>query len=253
MRYLKIMKKERPFLEIFLKAIPARIETLRELVRQLKQNYTVRSLEILQKEMEELESGARSYAYIEIADSLHYRELDISTKINNFHYTLPPEDWYNEFEVYLNKLEKEFLAHKQVQVESVVKLHKKDEKKRVILVDDDESLTKLLSYELHRLGLEVKVLVTGKEALDYLLKEENLNDVFLVILDRMLPDMDGLDALQQFEANSDTKIPFIVLSALSTEDDILLGLQTGAIDYVTKPFSVYILAQKVLNLFNTQN
>lgn len=124
----------------------------------------------------------------------------------------------------------------------------KDTKRKIVIVDDDEDIIHLLSYELKNLGVEVQSFANGKEALDFLLNEKNLTDVSLLILDRVLPDMDGLEILRQFYHAFPKKIPVLILSMLASEKDILNGLKTGAIDYVAKPFSVYLLLQKALNL-----
>jgi two-component system phosphate regulon response regulator PhoB len=119
-------------------------------------------------------------------------------------------------------------------------------------VDDDEDLQKLLSYEFRELGFEVQSFKAGETALEFLLNPQNLEDVFLLILDRMLPDMDGLDILQQFNEKSPVKVPVLILSVLSKENDIIAGLQGGAVDYIPKPFSVFMLMQKALNMLKAQ-
>lgn len=119
---------------------------------------------------------------------------------------------------------------------------------KVILVDDDEDLLRLLVFAFQGKGFEVKALTRGKEALDYLLEEKNLESVCILVLDRVLPDMDGLEILQKFRAQSSQPIPVLILSSLSAEKDVLEGLKQGAIDYVSKPFSLPILMQKALSL-----
>ncbi len=127
-----------------------------------------------------------------------------------------------------------------------------DEKRKIIIVDDDEFILGLLSHEFKELGFDVITFTIGKEALLFLRDEKNLQGVFLLILDRILPDMDGLDILKEFSTKSKIKIPILVLSILSSESDILSGLQLGAIDYIGKPFSIYLLVQKALNLLNNK-
>ena len=115
---------------------------------------------------------------------------------------------------------------------------------KVIIVDDDEDLLRLLVFAFKEKGFEPSTLSTGKEALSYLMREENTKDAVLLILDRILPDMEGLDILKQFKP----KIPVLILSALSSEKDVLAGLKLGAVDYIPKPFSLPILMQKALSL-----
>ncbi len=123
-------------------------------------------------------------------------------------------------------------------------LIKSESKKKLIIIDDDEDLLKLLTYEFHSIGFDVISFTTGAAGLAFLLDEKNLKDMLLLILDRVLPDMDGLDILHQFEKKFPHKIPVLFLSILSSEDEVIKGLQGGAIDYITKPFSIFALMQK---------
>ncbi|MBU6382796.1 MAG: response regulator [Verrucomicrobia bacterium] len=122
------------------------------------------------------------------------------------------------------------------------------QRKQIVIVDDDETLLKLLTYEFHNIGFEVKTFVLGKPALDFLSVEKNLNDVALVILDRILPDMDGIDILKKFTQMFPKQVPVLILSVLADEQNVLTGLNLGAVDYVAKPFSVFLLLQKALHL-----
>lgn len=123
-----------------------------------------------------------------------------------------------------------------------------DKKRKIIIVDDDEFILRLLTHEFRELGFDIQTFKIGSEARSFLMKEENLQGVFLLVLDRILPDMDGLDILREFTTKSKVKIPTLILSVLSSEKDILSGLSNGAVDYIGKPFSIYRLVQKALNL-----
>lgn len=125
------------------------------------------------------------------------------------------------------------------------------ESKRVVIVDDDEDLLKSLTFILKSEGLEVQGFLTGKEALVYLLKEENINQCSLLILDRLLPDMDGLEILRTLNTKFPKHCPVLILSLLSSDKDVLSGLTTGALDYITKPFNLEIFAEKVKKLTRT--
>lgn len=125
------------------------------------------------------------------------------------------------------------------------------ESKRVVVVDDDEDLLKSLIFILQSEGLDVQGFVTGKEALDYLLKEENINSCSLLILDRLLPDMEGLEILTAINAKFPKHCPVLILSLLSSDKDVLVGLTTGALDYITKPFNLEIFTEKVKKLTRT--
>jgi CheY-like chemotaxis protein len=124
---------------------------------------------------------------------------------------------------------------------------KEEQKKKVIVVDGDEDILTLLTYEFRSIGFDVKSFKTGTEALNFLLDEKNIKDEALVILDRMLPDMDGLDILREFTKKFPRQIPVLIFCILNSEKDVMAGLQTGAIDYITKPFSVFKLMQKATN------
>jgi DNA-binding response OmpR family regulator len=103
---------------------------------------------------------------------------------------------------------------------------------RILLVDDEESVQKLLSYPLRSDGYEVVAATDGQEALDRF--DEGTFD--LVVLDVMLPRVDGFDVCRQLRARS--AVPIIMLTAKAEEFDKVLGLELGADDYITKPFSM---------------
>jgi DNA-binding response OmpR family regulator len=103
---------------------------------------------------------------------------------------------------------------------------------RILLVDDEQSVQKLLTYPLRKEGYEVVGALDGREALDRL--EDASFD--LVVLDVMLPQLDGFDVCRQIRATS--TVPIIMLTAKTEEIDKVLGLELGADDYITKPFSV---------------
>jgi DNA-binding response OmpR family regulator len=103
---------------------------------------------------------------------------------------------------------------------------------RILLVDDEQSVQKLLTYPLRKEGYEVVGALDGKEALDRL-EDANFD---LVVLDVMLPQVDGFDVCRQIRATS--TVPIIMLTAKTEEIDKVLGLELGADDYITKPFSV---------------
>ena len=103
---------------------------------------------------------------------------------------------------------------------------------RILLVDDEESVQKLLSYPLRSDGYEVVAAADGQEALERF--DEGTFD--LVVLDVMLPRVDGFDVCRQLRARS--AVPIIMLTAKAEEFDKVLGLELGADDYITKPFSM---------------
>lgn len=119
---------------------------------------------------------------------------------------------------------------------------------KVIIIDDDRDMLMLLMSAFKARGIEVQGMTTGKEALDFLLEKKNLDSFSLIILDRILPDMDGLEVLKQFLDKFHKKTPVIILSSLSTESDLIKGIGLGAIDYVTKPCNITLLVSKAIGL-----
>ena len=111
--------------------------------------------------------------------------------------------------------------------------------KRVLVVDDDVKTVELVKLYLNRDGYRVVTAYDGAEALR--LARENHPD--LIVLDLMLPEVDGLEVCRTLRAESD--VPIIMLTAKSTDRDKLTGLDLGADDYMTKPFSPRELAARV--------
>ena len=103
---------------------------------------------------------------------------------------------------------------------------------RILLVDDEQSVQKLLSFPLRKEGYEVVAALDGRQALDRL-RETSFD---LVVLDLMLPLVDGFEVCRQVRSRS--SVPIIMLTARADEIDKVLGLELGADDYITKPFSV---------------
>jgi DNA-binding response OmpR family regulator len=105
---------------------------------------------------------------------------------------------------------------------------------RILIVEDDKHISKLLRYNLEKAGFECSSTITGEDALDILDKEA----IDLVILDIMLPKMDGLEVCKSIKRSENlSHIPVIMLTAKGEEVDRVVGLELGADDYVVKPFS----------------
>ena len=102
----------------------------------------------------------------------------------------------------------------------------------ILLVDDEDAVQKLLAYPLERDGFRVVQARDGEEALERFAQER----VDLVVLDLMLPKLDGLEVCKRLRAAS--SVPIIMLTARDDELDKVLGLELGADDYITKPFSI---------------
>lgn len=110
---------------------------------------------------------------------------------------------------------------------------------KLLFVEDEESLAKLVSMQLKMYGFQVDLAFDGLEA-----REKILNDSYdLILLDRMFPEGSGLSLLREIRETSDT--PIIFVTALSTPEHIIEGLEAGADDYVTKPFDERVLVSRI--------
>src|SRR3954467_114494 len=107
-----------------------------------------------------------------------------------------------------------------------------DRAPRILLVDDEQPIQALLSFPLQRDGYEVIAASDGQEALNRFAEQP----FDLVVLDLMLPKVDGLEVCRRMRARS--AVPIIILTAKSEEIDKVVGLELGADDYITKPFSM---------------
>ena len=114
--------------------------------------------------------------------------------------------------------------------------------KRILAVDDETDILELIRYNLLRDGYEVICCESGEEALD----RAAVHDIDLVLLDLMLPGIDGLEVAKQLKKDARTQhIPIVMLTAKGEEADIVAGLELGADDYITKPFSPRVLAARI--------
>jgi two-component system response regulator RegX3 len=114
-----------------------------------------------------------------------------------------------------------------------------DAGQRILIIEDEESLADSVRYNLEREGYTVSVAADGRKALERFRKELPA----LVILDLMLPEVSGLDVCRAIRAES--LVPIIMVTAKDSEADKVAGLELGADDYVTKPFSVRELVSRV--------
>ena len=115
-------------------------------------------------------------------------------------------------------------------------------RERILVVDDEEDLLELVNYNLSREGFRVECVATGEAALSTARK--NLPD--LIVLDLLLPNVDGLEICRRLKGDEKTKhIPIIMLTAKGEESDMVTGLELGADDYMTKPFSPRVLLARI--------
>jgi two-component system phosphate regulon response regulator PhoB len=116
------------------------------------------------------------------------------------------------------------------------------DKPTILVVDDEEDIVELVELNIAREGYKVLTCGTGEEALE--IAHSKLPD--LVILDLMLPGIDGLEVCRRLKSHPKTEqIPIVILSAKGEEADIVTGLELGADDYITKPFSGKVLVARV--------
>jgi DNA-binding response OmpR family regulator len=114
--------------------------------------------------------------------------------------------------------------------------------RNIIIVEDDEDIADSIRYNLEREGFRVRVAATGEDALDLILN----GPPSLILLDLNLPQMSGLEICRRLRAEPATaKVPILMLTARVEETDKVLGLNIGADDYITKPFSMRELIARV--------
>lgn len=113
---------------------------------------------------------------------------------------------------------------------------------KILIVDDEEDILELVAYNLKREGYQTVSAVSGEEAL----KKCRSETPDLIVLDLMLPGIDGLQVMKTLREDSVTKnIPTVMLTAKGDEADIVTGLELGADDYISKPFSPRVLLARV--------
>lgn len=115
-------------------------------------------------------------------------------------------------------------------------------KKKIFYAEDSDSLIKLMTYKLQNEGYDVKVFTNGENVYESVISEKP----DLVILDLMMPIKDGLTILKEIKSNPETsEIPVIMLTTNAEEEIILNALESGANEYITKPFSTAVLLAKI--------
>jgi two-component system alkaline phosphatase synthesis response regulator PhoP len=115
-------------------------------------------------------------------------------------------------------------------------------KERILVVDDEEDILELITYNLMKEGYHVITAASGETAISKAHKEKP----DLILLDLMLPGVDGLDVYRELKKKEDTsQIPIIMVTAKTEDADIITGLELGSDDYVTKPFSPKVLLARI--------
>jgi two-component system, OmpR family, alkaline phosphatase synthesis response regulator PhoP len=112
---------------------------------------------------------------------------------------------------------------------------------KILIVDDEPDILDMLQYNLKKEGYEIILARDGQQALNLATKIPDL-----IILDIMMPELDGLEVCKRLRSNSVTsKIPILILTAKSTELDEIIGLELGADDYIQKPISLHVLLARI--------
>ncbi len=115
-------------------------------------------------------------------------------------------------------------------------------KKHILIVEDDEDIQQLVSFNLLKAGFHVTCAYDGEEGLAQIAR----NDFDCLVLDLMLPGMSGYEVCSTIRQNEEkSKLPIIMLTAKGEENDIVTGLESGGDDYITKPFSPKVLVARI--------
>jgi two-component system phosphate regulon response regulator PhoB len=113
-----------------------------------------------------------------------------------------------------------------------------------LIVEDEQEIAELVRFHLHREGFECSVTRSGRRALEL----ARQSPPKLLVLDLMLPDLDGLEVCKRMKEHEETRaVPIVMLTARGSENDIVNGIELGADDYVTKPFSPRVLMARIHN------
>ncbi|MBC8438876.1 MAG: response regulator [Deltaproteobacteria bacterium] len=119
-------------------------------------------------------------------------------------------------------------------------------KETILIVDDEEDILELIKYNLKNGGYSILTAQSGEQAIK--IAKQSRPD--LIVLDLMLPGMDGLEVTRYLRSNEETRdMPIVMLTAKGEESDIITGLELGANDYISKPFSPKVLTARIRAIF----
>jgi two-component system phosphate regulon response regulator PhoB len=123
-------------------------------------------------------------------------------------------------------------------------------KESILIVEDEEDIRELVAYNLRKEGFQVLAVGSGEEAL----KAARAKLPNLVVLDLMLPDLDGLEVCRKLRGDPKTRqVPVLMLTAKGEDADVVAGLEIGADDYVVKPFSPRVLLARIRNVLRRKS
>jgi CheY-like chemotaxis protein len=164
----------------------------------------------------------------------------------------PKDQWRTELDRELEKL----LVIKKLLEASLPAAHEEapaprtdpNGMKRILVVDDDLTTVKIISHFLQKENYRVRTALSGMDGLKKAFQETP----DLILLDVMMPDLNGFQFLSIYRKDKENaRIPVVILSSLSEEADVLKGLEIGAMDYITKPFSPQVLMAKIKKNLNS--
>jgi len=116
----------------------------------------------------------------------------------------------------------------------------------ILYVDDDKEATDIYSRKLEKEGYSVDVLHSGIDCIQYFKSLKNLNNIDLVLLDVVIPDMSGVEILEQLRKDySESELPIVMLTGLTKEDDIIDALKKGANDFLQKPINFSLVKARL--------
>lgn len=164
--------------------------------------------------------------------------LEISKKYGN-----AEQNWQEAERRLLEAREKD-TAPIKMKVESIDE--STSNKKEIVLIDEDQQLNKILKRNFESYGINVTTFTDGKTALANLLNRKDRELPALIILERKLEAMDGLDVIIKLKEHFKHSIPFFALTFFGADKDVMKGVKEGAIEYMTKPFNTSILMEKAL-------
>ena len=125
----------------------------------------------------------------------------------------------------------------------------KEDKSKILVVEDEQDIRDLLVFNLQKNGFNVRAVDNGEKALS-LIRTDNFD---LILLDLMIPGISGFDLARILKNDDETsEVPIIMLTAKGEESDIVKGLEIGAQDYITKPFSVKVLVARINKIINSK-
>lgn len=124
---------------------------------------------------------------------------------------------------------------------------------KVLLIDGDKDLIKILSHVLSAQGFELIAKESGSQGMEFLNSDYNFADLALIIIERNLPDIDGIKLVGFCAEKFQRTVPIVFLSELSSDRDIIEGLRSGAIGYIAKPFNLDIFIEKVRSIILWRN